>query len=60
MTLEELNNIKKEDFESWSGIAGEFFIDYKNSFLRKSYRISAFYLHQCAESYLTCYLLVKT
>lgn len=59
ISKEELREIQKEDFNSWFEIANEFFIDYKNAFLRESYRMAIFYLHQTVESLMTCYLLVK-
>ncbi len=60
LTLSEIKEIQKDDFESWFEIAEEFFIDYKNAFARNSFKIAIFYLHQSVESFITCYLLVKT
>lgn len=59
ISLEELKEIKKSDFEAWFEISWEFYLDYKNAFERKSFRMAIFYLHQTAESLITCYLLVK-
>lgn len=56
----EIKKIQKDDFNNWFIIANEFFIDYKNAFERKSYKIAIFYLHQSSELFITCYLLVKT
>lgn len=55
----DIKSIQKEDFESWFQIWCEFFIDYKNAFMRWSFKIAIFYLHQSVESFMTCYLLVK-
>jgi HEPN domain-containing protein/predicted nucleotidyltransferase len=60
LTSEEALNLKKDDFDTWFSSANEFFIDYKNAYDRKSYKIAVFYLHQAAERYITAYLLVKT
>lgn len=60
LTKEDIYTIKKEDFFAWSEIAEEFFIDYQNAFQRKSFQMAIFYLHQCVELSMTCYLIVKT
>ena len=59
ISAEDLKEIKKSDFEAWFEIASEFFLDYKNAFERKSFRMAIFYLHQTVETLITCYLLVK-
>ncbi|MEJ2407482.1 MAG: HEPN domain-containing protein [Candidatus Thiodiazotropha sp.] len=50
----------QEYFEEWVHSADEFFIDFGNALDRKSYKNAAFYLHQSAERYITCLLLVHT
>jgi uncharacterized protein len=59
ISTEDLQTIKKEDFEAWYDIANEFLLDYKNAFNRNSFKIAIFYLHQSVESYFTTYFLVK-
>lgn len=60
LTKDDIYAIKKEDFFAWSEIAEEFFIDYQNAFQRESFQMAIFYLHQCVELSMTCYLIVKT
>ncbi len=56
----ERQRIAREYFNHWFESAEEFFVDYKNAFKRKSYKKSAFYLHQTAESAYKAILLVFT
>jgi uncharacterized protein len=57
---ETMLKISQEYFQEWMDSADEFRIDSQNALERKSYKNSAFYLHQAAERYITCLLLVET
>lgn len=50
----------EEYFEEWMHSANEFEIDFRNALARGSYKNAAFYVHQAAERYITCLLLVHT
>ncbi len=52
--------ISKEYLKEWMESADEFSIDTQNALERGSYKNAAFYLHQAAERYITCLLLVET
>jgi HEPN domain-containing protein/predicted nucleotidyltransferase len=56
----EIKKIAQEDFKQWFVNGKEFLIDCNNAFERDSFKKSAFYLHQAAENFLTCTLLVLT
>jgi uncharacterized protein len=60
LTDEEIKKIALDDFESWFKKSNSFFIDFNNASDREDFLISAFYLHQAAESALKCILLVFT
>ena len=52
--------ISQEYLKDWMESADEFSIDTQNALERGSYKNAAFYLHQAAERYITCLLLVET
>lgn len=52
--------ISEDYFKEWMESADEFNIDTQNALQRGSYKNAAFYLHQAAERYITCLLLVET
>ncbi len=56
----EKQKIAGEDYEQWFNGAKEFFINCKAAFKRKSYKNSAFELHQATENLYACALLVLT
>ena len=56
----ERKEIAEEDFEHWFERAKGFMISYKAVFDEKMYKDAAFQLHQAAESFLNCTILVLT
>ena len=52
--------IAEEDFKIWFKSAKEFVIDFNNAFNRRSYKQSAFLLHQAVERFYSTTLLVFT
>jgi HEPN domain-containing protein/predicted nucleotidyltransferase len=50
----------EEYFGEWMESGDEFAIDFRNAFSRGSHKNAAFYIHQAAERYITCLLLVHT
>jgi HEPN domain-containing protein/predicted nucleotidyltransferase len=60
LTPEQQIEIAKEHFGHWFESANEFYINFKNTFDRKSYKNAAFQLHQAAESAYKALELVFT
>ena len=61
-SLDHKNRLQKarQYFNRWFESANEFLIDYQNAFDRNSFNKAAFELHQAAEHYFMCLLLVRT
>lgn len=58
LTADEAKQKAEDYFNIWFPNGAEFLIDANNAFVRKSYRICAFYLHQAAENFYATILLV--
>ncbi len=60
LTLEEAMEIAEGHYEQWFESAKEFIIDFKACYERKNFSKAAFELHQAAERFYACFLLVTT
>jgi HEPN domain-containing protein/predicted nucleotidyltransferase len=60
LTSEEQKEIAEKHFEQWIVSANQFFVTYHDDIKRKWYSKAAFELHQAAERYYACTLLVCT
>jgi uncharacterized protein len=60
LTPNDAHRMAKEYFDRWLPSADEFYDDYKSNHSRDRLPKAAFELHQAAERYYICYLLVRT
>ena len=60
LTPAEYKAIAEKHYKQWFDSAKEFFLDYEAPYKRGSYKNAAFLLHQVAERFYACLLLVLT
>ena len=60
LTSEEYKNIAKNHYKQWFNSAGDFYKTYKYHLSESMHKLAAFDLHQTAERYYACILLVIT
>lgn len=60
LTPKEAKAIAEKHYKHWFESAKEFFLDYQAPYQRGNYKNAAFLLHQVAERFYSCYLLVTS